>query len=84
MRQFPIVLKFKYLKICGLLVALVLAPFFVHLECLFYIGFKPTLHKRIVNLVGIEITRIRKLEGQKKREADAAVAGADGEKSKTQ
>jgi len=47
--------------------ALVLAPFFVHLELLFPLGYKPELHKEINNLAAIELTRVRKLEGEKKR-----------------
>lgn len=59
--------------------ALVLAPFFVHLEILFALGYNPALHKRIQNLVGKEVTRIRTIEGQKKR---AAAAGEDVELKK--
>lgn len=47
--------------------ALVLAPFFVHLELLFPLGYKPELHKEINNLAAIELTRVRKLEAEKKR-----------------
>jgi len=47
--------------------AVVLAPFFVHLEVLFGLGYKPAMHKRINNEIGKEITRIRKAEGEKKR-----------------
>jgi len=54
--------------------ALVLAPFFVHLELLFPFGFKPELHKQINNLAAIELTRIRKLEGEKKRAAEVKKA----------
>ena len=54
--------------------ALVLAPFFVHLELLFPFGFKPELHKQINNLAAIELTRIRKLEGEKKRAGEAKKA----------
>ena len=49
------------------LAAVVLAPFFVHLELLFGMGYKPAMHKRITNEIGKEITRIRTAEGQKKR-----------------
>ena len=49
--------------------AVVLAPFFVHLELLFKTGYNPELHKRITNAVGKEIARIRKIEGDKKRAA---------------
>jgi uncharacterized membrane protein YGL010W len=51
--------------------ALVLAPFFVHLEILFGIGYRPTLHKQLVNDVGKEITRIKKLEGDQRRAKEA-------------
>jgi len=54
--------------------ALVLAPFFVHLELLFPFGFKPELHKQINNLAAIELTRIRKLQGEKKRSAEVKKA----------
>ena len=47
--------------------ALVLAPFFVHLELLFPLGYKPELYKEINNLAAIELTRVRKLEAEKKR-----------------
>jgi uncharacterized membrane protein YGL010W len=47
--------------------ALVLAPFFVHLELLFPLGFKPALRKQVQNMVGVELTRIRREEGKKKR-----------------
>lgn len=54
----------------NLLGALVLAPFFVHLEWLFKFGYKPQLHKDITNGIGVEIAKIRKAEGDKRR-ADA-------------
>ncbi|GAV99444.1 duf962 domain-containing protein [Lentinula edodes] len=47
--------------------ALVLAPFFVHLEILFALGYRPDMHKRLVNDVGTEIARIKKIEGDKRR-----------------
>lgn len=47
--------------------ALVLAPFFVHLELLFKFGYKPELNKDIHNGIGIEIAKFRKAEGDKKR-----------------
>ncbi|KAG6903327.1 hypothetical protein C0995_013080 [Termitomyces sp. Mi166 len=55
----------------NLLGAVVLAPFFVHLEILFALGYKPEMHKRINNEIGKEITKIRKAQGDKKR-AEAA------------
>ncbi|KAJ3511516.1 hypothetical protein NLJ89_g4055 [Agrocybe chaxingu] len=53
----------------NLLGAVVLAPFFVHLELLFGLGYRPDMHKRINNLVGVEITKIRKEKGDKRRKA---------------
>ncbi|TFK43241.1 hypothetical protein BDQ12DRAFT_674636 [Crucibulum laeve] len=47
--------------------AVVLAPFFVHLEVLFYLGYKPQMHKRLNNEIGKEITKIRKADGDKRR-----------------
>ncbi|KZP24617.1 DUF962-domain-containing protein [Athelia psychrophila] len=51
--------------------AVVLAPFFVHLEVLFHLGYRPALHKEVQNDIGKEVTRIRKIEGDKKRAAKA-------------
>jgi len=51
--------------------AVVLAPFFVHLEVLFHLGYRPALHKDLQNCIGKEVTRIRKIEGDKKRAAAA-------------
>ncbi|KAF8897237.1 hypothetical protein BD779DRAFT_1667241 [Infundibulicybe gibba] len=51
----------------NLIGAVVLAPFFVHLEILFMLGYRPDMHKRINNEIGKEITRIRKAEGSKAR-----------------
>lgn len=48
-------------------VALVTAPFFVHLEILFYFGYRPALHKQLKNDVGVEITRIRREKAEKER-----------------
>ncbi|RDB23179.1 putative endoplasmic reticulum membrane protein C16E8.02 [Hypsizygus marmoreus] len=53
----------------NLIGAVVLAPFFVHLELLFGLGYRPALHKRIQNETGKEITRIRKAQGERKRAA---------------
>jgi len=53
----------------NLLGAVVLAPFFVHLEILFGLGYRPAMHKRINNAIGKEITRIRKEEGDRRRKA---------------
>ncbi|EAU84497.1 hypothetical protein CC1G_00016 [Coprinopsis cinerea okayama7 len=51
----------------NLIGAVVLAPFFVHLELLFALGYRPEMHKRIKNAIGVEITKIRKAEGEKRR-----------------
>ncbi|KAF5369977.1 hypothetical protein D9758_001325 [Tetrapyrgos nigripes] len=55
----------------NLIGAVVLAPFFVHLEILFALGYRPEMHKQIQNGIGKEITRIRKIEGDKKRAKQA-------------
>ncbi|KAG6832878.1 hypothetical protein H0H92_004762 [Tricholoma furcatifolium] len=55
----------------NLIGAVVLAPFFVHLEILFALGYRPEMHKRINNEIGKEITKIRKAQGDKRR-AEAA------------
>lgn len=47
--------------------AVVLAPFFVHLEILFGLGYRPEMHKHINNEIGKEIASIRKAEGDKRR-----------------
>lgn len=52
-------------------VAVVLAPFFVHLELLFKAGYKPRLHKEIENEIGKEVTKIRRAQGDKRRARDA-------------
>jgi uncharacterized membrane protein YGL010W len=51
----------------NLLGAIVLAPFFVHLEVLFALGYRPEMHLRMKNSIGVEIARIRRLEGEKRR-----------------
>jgi len=51
----------------NLLGAVVLAPFFVHLEILFGLGYRPAMRRRINNAIGNEVTRIRKEEGDRKR-----------------
>ncbi|KAK7061501.1 hypothetical protein R3P38DRAFT_2829873 [Favolaschia claudopus] len=53
----------------NLIGAVVLAPFFVHLEILFALGYRPELHKQLTNEIGKEITKIRKAQGDKKRAA---------------
>ena len=47
--------------------AVVLAPFFAHLEILFKFGYRPQLHHDIKNSIGVEIARIRRLEAEKRR-----------------
>lgn len=54
------------------LAAVVLAPFFVHLEILFGLGYRPEMHKRINNEIGKEITKIRRAQGDKKRAAKSS------------
>ncbi|KAJ3565802.1 hypothetical protein NP233_g7411 [Leucocoprinus birnbaumii] len=54
----------------NLIGAVVLAPFFVHLELLFKAGYRPEFHRRINNEIGKEITKIRKAQGDKKRAKD--------------
>ncbi|KAJ7688443.1 hypothetical protein B0H17DRAFT_1068755 [Mycena rosella] len=51
--------------------AVVLAPFFVHLEILFYLGYRPELHKKLNNEIGKEITKLRKAQGDQRRAAAA-------------
>ncbi|KAF4619744.1 hypothetical protein D9613_005385 [Agrocybe pediades] len=53
----------------NLIGAVVLAPFFVHLELLYGVGYRPEMHKRVNNAIGKEIARIRKEEGDKRRKA---------------
>jgi len=55
----------------NILGAAVLAPFFVHLEILFYLGYRPALYKQLQSDVGKEIARISKIEVDKKREKQA-------------
>lgn len=49
--------------------ALVLAPFFVHLELLFEIGYFPTLYKQVTNGVGKEILKFRQEAAAKSRKS---------------
>jgi len=55
----------------NLIGAVVLAPFFVHLEILFTLGYRPGMHKQLNNEIGKEITKIRKAQGDKRRAAAA-------------
>ncbi|KAH9963126.1 hypothetical protein BC827DRAFT_1129281 [Russula dissimulans] len=50
--------------------ALVLAPFFVHLEILFRLGYRPAMYRQLQNDVGVQIAKFRKAEGDKKRAAE--------------
>jgi uncharacterized membrane protein YGL010W len=47
--------------------AVVLAPFFVHLEIMFKLGYRPDLHKDLNNDVSKEIASLRRAEAEKKR-----------------
>ncbi|KAN0097276.1 Protein of unknown function (DUF962) domain containing protein [Tylopilus felleus] len=51
----------------NILGAFVLAPFFVHLELLFKLGYRPELHKQLKNDVGKEIARLRREQAEKRR-----------------
>ncbi|KAJ7904255.1 hypothetical protein B0H14DRAFT_2662073 [Mycena olivaceomarginata] len=53
----------------NLIGAVVLAPFFVHLEILFALGYRPEMHKQLNNEIGKEITKLRKAQGDKRRAA---------------
>jgi uncharacterized membrane protein YGL010W len=53
--------------ILTLVAALVLAPFFVHIEILFKLGYRPAMYRQLQNDVGVEIAKFRKKEGDKKR-----------------
>ncbi|KAJ7095103.1 hypothetical protein B0H15DRAFT_828085 [Mycena belliarum] len=55
----------------NLIGAVVLAPFFVHLEILFKLGYRPEMHKQLNNEIGKEITKIRTAKGDKRRAAAA-------------
>jgi 2-hydroxy fatty acid dioxygenase len=48
-------------------IAFVLAPFFVHLEILFALGYRPEFHQDIINGVGAEIAKLRKEQGDVRR-----------------
>ncbi|KAG8860222.1 hypothetical protein FRB91_004306 [Serendipita sp. 411] len=48
--------------------ALFLAPFFVHLELLFMLGYRKDLYQALKNSTGVEITKFRKSKAQEKRE----------------
>ncbi|KAG8218825.1 hypothetical protein J3R82DRAFT_4503 [Butyriboletus roseoflavus] len=50
--------------------AFVLAPFFVHLELLFKLGYRPELHRQLKNDVGKEIANLRREQAEKRRAAE--------------
>ncbi|KAF9247124.1 hypothetical protein BU15DRAFT_58022 [Melanogaster broomeanus] len=54
----------------NLIGAVILAPFFVHLELLFKLGYRQELQKQLQNDIGKEITRLRKEQGEKRRAAE--------------
>jgi len=54
----------------NLIGAVVLAPFFVHLEILFALGYRPKLHQEIQNSIGTEILRVQRAEKEKKAKAE--------------
>ncbi|EKM80438.1 hypothetical protein AGABI1DRAFT_113620 [Agaricus bisporus var. burnettii JB137-S8] len=47
--------------------AVVLAPFFVHLEVLFKLGYRPKFYRSLQNEIGKEIAKVRKAQGDEKR-----------------
>jgi len=47
--------------------AVALAPFFVHLEVLFFLGYRKKFHKELINSIGVEIAKFRKVQGDKTR-----------------
>lgn len=47
--------------------AVVLAPFFVHLELLFEFGWFPSLHKDVRNGIGVEVAKFRRSNAEQKR-----------------
>ncbi|EJD00888.1 DUF962-domain-containing protein [Fomitiporia mediterranea MF3/22] len=59
--------QFECLFTLFALTAVVLAPFFVHLELLFELGYFPTLHRNMKNGIGKEVLKFRTSEAQKKR-----------------
>ncbi|KAG8872928.1 hypothetical protein FRB97_007156 [Tulasnella sp. 331] len=54
----------------NILGALVLAPFFVHIEMLFALGYNKPLHKKFINGTGVEITKFRRERAQQERAAE--------------
>jgi uncharacterized membrane protein YGL010W len=54
----------------NLVQALVLAPFFVFMEALFYFGYRPELQKRVNEAVEKEIKKVNAEKEQKKGNGD--------------
>jgi len=53
----------------NLLGAAFLAPFFVHLEVLFFLGYRKDFYKELKNSIGVEIAKFKKVQGDKGRAA---------------
>lgn len=51
----------------NILGALVLAPYFVHIEILFALGWNKPLHKKMINGTGVEIARFRRERAQQQK-----------------
>ncbi|GAA6061414.1 hypothetical protein JCM10212_004472 [Sporobolomyces blumeae] len=58
----------------SLVQSLVLAVFFVWLEVLFALGYRPDLYRRLEARTGVEVAKYRKERAQKERERDTANA----------
>jgi len=54
----------------NILGALVLAPFFVHVEILFALGYNKTLHKKVASATGMEISKFRRDQGQQQKASE--------------
>ncbi|KAK4050141.1 hypothetical protein OIV83_003712 [Microbotryomycetes sp. JL201] len=54
--------------------SLVLAVFFVWLEVLFFLGYRPTLHRRLQNRISKEVLAYRRGKGDEKRAGRATTA----------
>jgi uncharacterized membrane protein YGL010W len=52
----------------SLLQSLVLAVFFVWLEVLFFLGYRPELHKRLQSKTGVLVAEYRRKKAEKERE----------------
>lgn len=60
--------------------ALFLAPFFVWMEILFYLGYRPELKQRLDRAVHQELEKFRKSKSQEKGEGKAVNGNAVGKK----